>query len=247
MCKTFAYMRISTKEERGKQRFTRQEQAISRWCKENDTEITERRIYKDDASGKSFDRPAWKELEEDISTGDTVVFKDLCRFTREYENGFSKYMELLDKGINLVFIDNPTISTDYIRSMMDVAEKQSNRIAKKSLKDTIELLLLVELDRAEKEREITVQRIRDGIAASTKKSGRKEGQLDKMSPELESDIVLYMSDRSVKQVDLMKKHSISRNTLKKYVQKVREKKYPDGYEIHVGDTVLSAETKEIKF
>ena len=66
MCKVFAYMRISTKEERGKQRFTRQEQAIARWCKENDTEIIERRIYKDDASGKSFDRTAWKELEEDI-------------------------------------------------------------------------------------------------------------------------------------------------------------------------------------
>ena len=54
MCKTFAYMRISTKEERGKQKFTRQEQAIERWCKENNTEIPERRIYRDDASGKSF-------------------------------------------------------------------------------------------------------------------------------------------------------------------------------------------------
>ena len=222
MCKTVAYMRISTKEERGKQKFTRQEQAISRWCKENDTEISERRIYKDDASGKSFDRVAWKELEEDLNSGDTVVMKDICRFTREYENGFTKYMELLDKGINLVFIDNPTVSTSYIRSMMDVADKQSNRIAKKSLKDTIELLLLVELDRAEKEREITVQRIRDGIAASDKKSGRKTGQLDKMTPELESDIRAFLSDRSIKQIDLMKKHNISRNTLKKYIDVVRK-------------------------
>ena len=128
MCKTVAYMRISTKEERGKQKFTRQEQAIARWCKENDTEINDRRIYRDDASGKSFDRPAWKELENDLVSGDTVVFKDICRFTREYENGFRKYMELLDKGINLVFIDNPTISTDYIRNMMGVANRQQNRI-----------------------------------------------------------------------------------------------------------------------
>ena len=222
MCKTVAYMRISTKEERGKQKFTRQEQAISRWCKENDVEITERRIYKDDASGKSFDRPAWKELEEDLNCGDTVVMKDICRFTREYENGFNKYMEFLDKGINLVFIDNPTVSTSYIRSMMEVADKQSNRIARKSLKDTIELLLLVELDRAEKEREITVQRIRDGIAASDKKSGRKTGQLDKMTPELEIDIRAFLADRSIKQVDLMNKYNISRNTLKKYVEIVRK-------------------------
>ena len=222
MCKTIAYMRISTKEERGKQKFTRQEQAIARWCKENDTEINDRRIYRDDASGKSFDRPAWKELENDLVSGDTVVFKDICRFTREYENGFRKYMELLDKGINLVFIDNPTISTDYIRNMMGVANRQQNRIAKKSLKDTIELLILVELDRAEQEREITVKRIKDGIAASDKRSGRKPGTLDKMSDELRADIIAFLSDRSIKQVDLMNKYHISRNTLKKYVELVKQ-------------------------
>ncbi len=217
MCKTFAYMRISTKEERGKQKFTRQEQAIERWCKENNTEIPERRIYRDDASGKSFERPSWKELIQDIQTGDTIVFKDICRFTREYENGFKEYMKLLDKGINLVFLDNPTISTEYIKNMMGVAERQQNRIAKKSLKDTIELLILVELDRAEQEREITVKRIKDGIAASDKKSGRKTGQLDKMTPELQEDIKKFLSDRSIKQIDLMNKYHISRNTLKKYI------------------------------
>lgn len=222
MSKTLAYMRISTKEERAKQKFTRQEQAIARWCKEHNTEITDRHIYKDDASGKSFDRKSWKELEKDITDGDTIVFKDLCRFTREYENGFEKYMELLNRNINLVFIDNPTVSTEYIKSMMDVAEKQQNRIAKKSLKDTIELLLLVELDRAEQERAITVQRIRDGITASTKKSGRPFGKLDKMSEELEADIRQYINqsitDKTITVTDIMEKHGISRNTVKKYIK-----------------------------
>lgn len=223
MCKTFAYMRISTKEERGKQKFTRQEQAIERWCRENNIEIPERRIYRDDASGKSFEHPSWKELIQDIQIGDTIVFKDICRFTREYENGFKEYMKLLDKGINLVFLDNPTISTEYIKNMMGVAERQQNRIAKKSLKDTIELLILVELDRAEQEREITVKRIKDGIAASNKKSGRKTGQLDKMTPELKADIQKFLVDRSIKQVDLMNKYHISRNTLKKYITIVSSK------------------------
>lgn len=225
MCKTLAYMRISTKEERGKQKFTRQEQAIARWSKENNTEIPERRIYRDDASGKSFDRPAWRELESDVAEGDTIVFKDICRFTREYENGFDKYMTLLNKGVNLIFIDNPTVSTAYIKSMMEVADKQSNRIAKKSLKDTIELLLLVELDRAEKEREITVQRIRDGIAASEKKSGRPKGKLDKMTAELEADLKYYVSqsvaDRTMTAADLMRKYNLSRNTVKKYIAAVQ--------------------------
>jgi len=221
MAKIFAYMRISTREERGLQKFTRQEQAIRRWCKENGTDIPERRIYRDDASGKSFDRPAWKELEADISTGDTIIFKDICRFTREYENGFAKYMDLLSRGIELKFLDNPTISTDYIRAMMHVADEQENRIAKKSLKDTIELLLLVELDRAEKEREIIVQRIRDGIAASSKKSGRRPGTLDKMTPELEWDLRLYaeqsITEKTIKLSEILRKHDISRNTARKYI------------------------------
>ena len=217
MCKTFAYMRISTKEERGKQKFTRQEQAIERWCKENDAEITDRRIYKDDASGKSFDRKAWKELESDIQTGDTIVFKDVCRFTRERDNGYKRYMELLNKGIEMVFIDNPTLNTEYIKSMQNSADKmkKENLIGGMTLEFVIRLLLVTELDRAEKEREITVKRIKDGIK---KKSGRKEGQLDKMTPELEADIRNFLADRSIKQVDLMKKYNISRNTLKKYVK-----------------------------
>lgn len=232
MCeiKTVAYMRISTKEERGKQKFTRQEQAIRKWCQEHEIEIPERRIYRDDASGKSFDRKAWRELESDLSAGDTVLFKDICRFTREYENGYKKYMELLDKGVNLVFIDNPTISSDYIKTMIGVAERQKNRIAAKSLKDTIELLILVELDRAEMERKITVQRIKDGIKASNKKSGRPKGNLDKMTAELKADIQHYLSDRSVKQVDIMRKHNISRNTLVKYIEIVQQEQSGKGSE-----------------
>ena len=79
MCKVSAYMRISTKEERGKQKFTGQEQAIQ--------------------------------------AGDTILFKDVCRFTREHDNGYKRYMELLNKGIEMVFIDNPTLNTEYIKSM----------------------------------------------------------------------------------------------------------------------------------
>ena len=227
MCKTLAYFRISTKEERGKQKFTRQEQAIERWCKENKTEIPERRIYKDDASGKTFDRPAWKELEQDVQSGDTIVFKDICRFTRERDNGYKKYMDLLNKGIEMIFIDNPTLNTEYIKSMQTSAEKmkEKNIIGGMTLEFVISLLLVTELDRAEQERETTVKRIKDGIRASKKKSGRPHGHLDKMSADLEADIKKYLTDRSIKQVDLMKKYNISRNTLKKYTSIVQEQNH----------------------
>ena len=219
----FNYQRISTKEERGRQGYNRQEKSINRYAKEHSLEFL--MTFKEDASGKSFEnRKEWQKLEALLQTGDTIVFKDISRFTREYEAGYQKYMELMNKGVNLVFIDNSTISTDYIKSMMEIAEKQQNRIAQKALEDTIELLLLVELDRVEKEREIIVKRIKQGLEASDKKSGRPKGKLDKMTDELGADIKKYLTDRSIKQVDLMNKHGVSRNTLKKYIEIVRRVK-----------------------
>lgn len=221
MGRTFAYMRISTKEERGKQKFTRQENSIKKWCEENNVKITEKRIYKDDASGKNFDRTEWKELEEEVQAGDTIVFKDICRFTRECENGLEKYMELMNKGVNLVFLDNMTLSTDYIKALSNAKEKQGN-VVSLTMDFVVKLILTVELDRAEQERLIFIKRVKDGIEASDKKSGRKIGQLDKMTDELRADIEKFLNDRSIKQVDLMKKHGISRNTLKKYIELVKE-------------------------
>lgn len=216
----FGYMRISTKEERQKQSFIRQEVALLNYSQENNFKYIE--IFQEDVSGKSFEnREEWKKIERLAHEGDTVIFKDLARFTRETENGYKKYMELFDKGINLIFIDNPTVSTPYIKKMLDIAKEQ-NLIAKITLENTIKLLLMVELDRVEQERLITVKRIKDGIKASSKKSGRKTGQLDKMTDELEKDIRQYLVDRTIKQVDLMDKHHISRNTLKKYIQRISE-------------------------
>ena len=223
MANYFSYMRISTREEREMQRYNRQEKALEKYVQEHGIELKDVYQFRDDISGKSFENRAdWNKLEKLLQPGDTIIFKDITRFTREAENGYKKYMELLNNNINLIFIDNPTISTDYIKTMMGIAQRQENRIAKKSLNDTIELLILVELDRAEREREIIVQRIRDGLKASNKKAGRKPGQLYKLTEELRADIVLYLADRSIKAVDLMKKHNISRNTLKKYVEYVKK-------------------------
>ena len=96
-------------------------------------------------------------------------------------------------------------------------------LSKTALESTIKLLLIVELDRVQQEREIIVKRIKQGIEASDKKSGRKQGKLDKMSNKLKEDIKEFLSDRSIKQIDLMNKHNVSRNTLKKYITIVQGK------------------------
>lgn len=219
MCNYFSYKRISTKEERGLQKYNRQETALRKYAEANGIEFVAE--FKEDVSGKNFDdRKEWNRLEKLLQHGDVVVFKDISRFTREAENGYQKYMELLEKGIDLIFIDNQTVSTPYIKQLLNVAEKQ-NLVAKISLENTVKLLLYVELDRAEQERLTLIKRIKNGISSSDKQQGRKQGTLDKMTPELKEDIKLYLNDRSIKQVDLMEKHNISRNTLKKYAELIK--------------------------
>lgn len=217
----YSYMRISTRESLGKQTFSRQAAALEKYAK--DTGIEYLLQFKEDVSGKNFtDRKEWNKLERLLQPGDVCVFKDISRFTREAENGYKKYMDLLEKGIELVFIDNQTVSTAYIKQLLNVAQKQ-NLVAKTSLESTVKLLLIVELDRVEQERLTFIKRVKDGIAASQKSSGRRPGHLDKLTPELEADISAYLNDRTVKMTDLMAKHDISRNTLKKYIEIIQEK------------------------
>lgn len=220
MSNTYFYMRISTKETSDKQSFQRQNKALEKYAIDNKLIYSNRTVYKDDTSGATFEREDWKALENILQPNDCIIFKEISRFTRQAEEGYKKYMELMNKGINLVFLDNPTVSTDYIKQLIDIANSQE-RITKTALKNTIELLLIVELDRVEKEREIFIKRIKQGLEASDKKSGRKFGQLDKMNDELKEDIKLFLNDRNIKQIDLMRKHNISRNTLKKYIEVVK--------------------------
>lgn len=214
----FYYMRISTAEDRELQKYTRQEKALERYAKENGCDYDNHYVYKEDRSGCNFeDRVEWQKLEKTLHAGDTIVFKDICRFTREKENGLKKYMWLMnDKKVKLVFIDNPTLSTDYIKALGRVKESD-DKILALTMDYIVKLILTVELDRAEKERITLSRRIADGVHASEKKSGRAVGKLDKLTTELRADSIRYNRDRTVTQKELMDKHGISRNTLKKYV------------------------------
>ena len=212
----YSYMRISTDTER--QNFARQEKALKKYAEKRDIEYLIE--FAEEKSAKNFtNRKQFQKLDKLLQSGDTIVFKDLSRFTREAENGYIKYMEWLERGINIVFLDNPTISSDYIRQMMNTAENQ-DLVTKTAMEGIIKLLLIVELDRAEQQRRYISKAIKDGIAASEKGSGRKKGSLDKMTDELKHDLELYMHDRTITQKAVMEKHGISRNTLKKYVERL---------------------------
>ena len=216
----FSYMRISTKEERDLQRYNRQEKAINKYLQDHDL-VLSAPAYMDDCSGASFDRPSWKILESlllSLGSDALVIFKDLSRFTRQREAGYQKYMMLLNAGVNMVFLDNPSLNTDAIKTFYAENKERKDFIVSLALDYICQLLINVELDRVEKEREILIQRIKDGLAASQKKVGREKGQVDKLTPELREDIELYLKDRTIRDVDVCRKHHICYNTLHKYIR-----------------------------
>ena len=156
----YFYLRISTQEERGKQKYDRQEHALMRYAQAHGLQFDEHNIYKEDKSGKSsINRQEWQKLERILREGDTVYFKDISRFTREAEAGYEKYMNLMEQGIQLVFLDNVTLSTANMQRLLEVAEDRQN--AEKSYlmktfdelrKFMVKVLIVSELDRVEQER-----------------------------------------------------------------------------------------------
>lgn len=63
----FSYMRISTKEERGKQKYTRQENSLERYARNQGIDYVIQ--FREDASGKSFiNRSEWNRLEKIIQS-----------------------------------------------------------------------------------------------------------------------------------------------------------------------------------
>ena len=71
-------------------------------------------------TGTTMDRPKWQGLEKQLKSGDTVVFDEVSRMSRDAEEGMKQYVRLFDKGIKMVFLKEPHINSDVYRQAMDV-------------------------------------------------------------------------------------------------------------------------------
>lgn len=66
-------------------------------------------------TGTKIDRPAFSKLLQQLQTGDTLVFDEVSRMSRNAAEGFDLYRELYDKGVNLVFLKEPHINSSVYR------------------------------------------------------------------------------------------------------------------------------------
>lgn len=108
--RVYGYCRIST----AKQKVERQIENIKS-AYPNATIISEA------FTGTKMDRPAWTKLVKQLHSGDTIIFDEISRMSRNAEEGYQTYKDLYDKGINLVFLKEAPLNTDNFRNTAQVA------------------------------------------------------------------------------------------------------------------------------
>ena len=61
-------------------------------------------VFTDEASGRTMDRPGWRDLMSRVQPGDTIVVAFLDRFSRNFEEGVAIQADLTRRNIAIVAI-----------------------------------------------------------------------------------------------------------------------------------------------
>ena len=164
-------------------------------------------VIEETYSGRTNDRPQLKLLLEKLKEGDTFTVTKLDRFARSLIDGIKLIQELLDRGIkinilNIGIMDN-TPSSKLIRNIF--------------------------LSFAEFERDMILERTREGKEIARTKQGYKEGRPKKFTEE-QLNLALSMlsvngGDKSYKDVERLLGISVS--TLKRANNKLKFEKLTD--------------------
>lgn len=108
MCKVYGYCRIST-----------MKQSIQRQITNIKREYPNALIITEEYTGTKINRPAFDKLLKNVNAGDTIIFDEVSRMSRNAEEGFKLYEELYKKGVNLIFIKEPHINTDTYKKTLE--------------------------------------------------------------------------------------------------------------------------------
>lgn len=106
----YGYTRVSTK----KQSIQRQIDNIKR-------EYPNAVILEEAFTGAKMDRPVWNRLYKQLHKGDTIIFDEISRMSRNAEEGFKVYKELYEMGVNLVFLKESTLNTENFRQTAQIS------------------------------------------------------------------------------------------------------------------------------
>lgn len=224
MKRIFGYCRVSTK----MQKTERQIENIRKL-------YPEAVIVSEAFTGTSMNRPEWNKLYKQLKEGDTVVFDEVSRMSRNAEEGFKIYQELFSKGVNLIFLKESTLNTENFKqaiqakidltgSDIDLILEGVNRYLMKLAENQIKTAF----ETAEHEVDFLHKRISEGVRRaqiSGKRIGTEKGRtlVTKKSIEAKKIIQKHSKDfgGTLNDIELMKMINLSRNTFYKYKKQIK--------------------------
>ena len=169
MQRVYGYCRISTK----KQNIERQERNIL-------AAYPTAHIIKETYTGTRLCRKGLDKLLREVRSGDLIVFDSVSRMSRNSADGIALYMDLMDKGIDLVFLKERHINTEtYKQALSNGVELVGNEIADIYIEATNKVLRIlatkqIELafQQSQKEVDDLRQRTAEGIETARRKGKR---------------------------------------------------------------------------
>lgn len=225
MCE-YGYARISTKK-----------QSIERQIRNILASYPNAHIIQEVFTGtKTEGRKEWEKLYKVLKPGDTVIFDEVSRMSRNAEDGYNLYEELFTKGITLVFLKEPHINTDTYKKAINGSVAMTGTNADYILDGVNKFLLALAKEQiqlafaqAEKEVEFLHQRTREGIETA-RRNGKQIGGatgrtvVTKKSLEMKDKMQRYLKEFNGDMTDtqFMKDFQIAKNTFYKYKAQLKE-------------------------
>lgn len=231
--RVYGYARVSTKHQR-----------VERQIDNIKALYPDAVIISEAYTGTKMDRPNWSKLEKQLREGDTVVFDEVSRMSRNAEEGFRVYKELYLRGVNLIFIKEATLNTENFRNatsktvsaQVDTGSGAIDKYVNGNFELLNELLMgLAEeqikkaFETAQHEVDFLHKRVKEGVRkaqASGKRVGIAKGQKLTTKKQLRAldeirkyskDFDGHNSDKEVIQIT-----GLSRNTYYKYKALIKE-------------------------
>lgn len=195
--KVYGYCRIST----NKQNIDRQVRNILNAY----PNIEINNIIKEEFTGTKIEgRKKFKKLLNVVKSGDTLVFDSVSRMSRDAKEGTKLYMDLYDKGINLVFLKEAYINTAVYKKQLENKVQLTGTNVDEILigvNNYFKLLaaeqIKIAFDQSEKEVKDLRQRTAEGIQTA-KNNGKQIGAVKGKK---------LTTKKSIEAKDKIKKHS----------------------------------------
>lgn len=224
---TYGYARISTKK-----------QSIERQIRNILSEYPDAIIVEEAYTGTKIHREKFDALLDKVKEGDTIVFDSVSRMSRNADDGVKLYMELFDKGINLVFLKERYIDTQVYASNLKDKIQLTGEIEDEIFsginnyfRALAEKQVRIAFEQAQKEVDDLRQRTKEGLVTA-KLNGKKVGASkgDKYKVKKKDEMIVQIKkyskdfDGNLTDIDVIKLTGLARNTYYKYKKELSETK-----------------------